>query len=59
MGATVYGNRDAFGDVSSDPQGRSNRRASVPAMLACVIAVVILMGVGYAIARALHLPWFG
>jgi len=55
----MYEDHEVLRDGPANNERRLKRSAAVLDLLACVVASVVIAGIGYAIARALPLSWFG
>jgi len=55
----MYEHHQVLGDGDGNIERRIKRTETLLEVLACVAAAIILAGIGFAIARALPLSWFG
>ena len=59
MSAAMYEDHEVLGDGAANNERRLKRSETILELLACIVAAMILTGIGIAIARALPLSWFG
>ena len=59
MSATMYEDHEVLRDGPADNERWHKRKATALEVCACVVAAIMLTGIGFAIARALPLSWFG
>ena len=59
MGAAMYENHEVLQDGDANSERRFKRTGTILEVLACLVASVIITGIGFAIARAVPLSWFG
>ena len=55
----MYEDHEVLRDGDANSERRFKRTGTVLEVLACLVAAIILTGIGFAIARAVPLSWFG